>query len=397
MTRPPGVPAGVLAGVRVVEVAAFVAAPQAGATLAAMGADVIRLEQRGGGVDARRWPLHGGRSLYRDGLDRGKRSVAVDLRSAEGRELAARIATAPGDGAGLVVTNLPAGGWLSYQRLAERRPDLVMVVIEGRPGGGAAVDYTVNAGTGFPFLTGPASAGGPVNHVLPSWDLSTGLLAATSLLAAERHRRLTGEGQLVEIALADVALTMADHLGLLAEARLDPEPRGRHGNHVYGTWGRDFATADGRWVMICALTPRQWSALVTATGIAPDVAELERANAVDLGDEAARWRCREEIAALVEPWVGARTLAEAGTALDAGGVLWGPYRTFKQLVAEDPRAAAPVPGPARFGLGGRMEAGPPPDRVGQHTAEVLSSVLGLGPTELSGLRARGVIDEEVTG
>jgi 2-methylfumaryl-CoA isomerase len=96
---------GILNGLRVVEVSAFVAAPLAGASLAAMGADVIRVEQLGGGIDARRWPLHDGRSLYRAGLDQGKRSLAVDLRSEAGRELVVDLVAAGGEEGGLLITS----------------------------------------------------------------------------------------------------------------------------------------------------------------------------------------------------------------------------------------------------------------------------------------------------
>src|ERR1700726_1046757 len=100
------------------------------------------------------------------------------------------------------------------------RPDLIMGVISGRRDGGTAVDYTVNAALGFPWITGPEGHEGPINHVLPAWDAMTGFLAAPALLAAERPRRLTGAGQLVELSLADVGMAVAGHLGLLAEAIL---------------------------------------------------------------------------------------------------------------------------------------------------------------------------------
>ena len=89
----------ILAGLRIVELSAFVAAPLGGATLAALGADVIRIEPPGGGIDIDRWPvLPNGRSLYRAGLDQGKRSATVDMRTEDGRSIAARLITAPGEG-----------------------------------------------------------------------------------------------------------------------------------------------------------------------------------------------------------------------------------------------------------------------------------------------------------
>ncbi|HVD47055.1 MAG TPA: CoA transferase, partial [Candidatus Limnocylindria bacterium] len=168
---------------RIVELSAFVAAPLGGATLAALGADVIRIEPPGGGVDIDRWPvLPNGRSLYRAGLDQGKRSVTVDMRTEDGRSHAARLITAPGDGGGILLTNLPAAGWNSYDELRKLRSDLIMVAITGNRDSGTAVDYTVNAAVGFPWITGPEDHNGPVNHVLPAWDCMTGFLAATAIL-----------------------------------------------------------------------------------------------------------------------------------------------------------------------------------------------------------------------
>jgi 2-methylfumaryl-CoA isomerase len=378
---------GILAGLRVVEVSAFVAAPLAGATLAAMGADVIRVEQLGGGIDARRWPLHDGRSLYRQGLDQGKRSVSLDLRSADGHALATQLVRS----VGILITNLPARGWLEYERLAAERQDLIMVVITGTPDGGAAVDYTVNAGLGFPWVTGPEETNEPVNHVLPSWDVATGVLTAMSVLAAERHRSRTGEGQLVRLALSDVGVAVTAHLGLLAEARLIAEPRGRYGNDVYGTFGRPFRTREGGFVMVCALTVRQWQGLAEATRLSRAFGEIEARHEVDLRDEGERFRHRAEIAALLEPWVAARSVDEVGEAFEPHGVLWGPYRTFKELVASDPAAADPYASPVHFGAFERSKA-PKSPRIGQDTRSVLETDLGLNGEELAALRARGVID-----
>src|SRR5262245_44307544 len=119
-----------LTGLRVVEGSAFVAGPTAGLVLAQLGAEVIRFDQTGGGLDYRRWPLApNGQSLFWGGLNKGKRSVELDLSSETGREVATRLIAAPGDNAGIFVTNFPARGWLSYERLAERRPDLIMVAM----------------------------------------------------------------------------------------------------------------------------------------------------------------------------------------------------------------------------------------------------------------------------
>src|SRR5689334_1743419 len=120
--------AGLLAGLRVIEGSAFVAAPSGGMTLAQLGADVIRFDQIGGGIDYQRWPLTAdGASLYWAGLNKGKRSLAIDLRSARGRELLTELITAPGPDNGVFLTNFPAAGWMAYEQLRSRRADLIML------------------------------------------------------------------------------------------------------------------------------------------------------------------------------------------------------------------------------------------------------------------------------
>lgn len=377
----------ILAGLRIVELSAFIAAPLCGVTLAALGADVIRIDPPGGGIDIDRWPLHRGKSLYWAGLNQGKRSVTVDTRSEAGQRAVKRLVSAPGEGGGILLTNLPVRGWNSYAELSKLRPDLIMLVITGDRDGGTAVDYTVNAALGWPWLSGPENSEGPVNHVLPAWDGMTGYLAGLAILAAERHRRLTGEGQLVELSLADVGLAVTGHLGLLGEAVLERDPRGRYGNYVYGTFGRDFETCDGRRVMVLALTPRQWSALVEATGLGPEFSAAESRLGADFRKEADRWANRKFIAAQLEAWIAQRDIAGVRRLFEAHGVLWGPYQTVKQLVQEDPRATSdnpmladvehpglgtfPTPGsPIRFSAAATVPPRPAP-RLGEQTDEVL--------------------------
>jgi 2-methylfumaryl-CoA isomerase len=378
---------GILSGLRIVEISAFVAAPLGGATLAAMGADVIRVDPPGGGVDIGRWPLHRGRSLYWAGLNQGKRSVTIDMRQPEGQDKVAKIITAPGEGGGILLTNLPATGWSSHAELKKLRRDVIVVAITGNRDGSGAVDYTVNAALGFPLVTGPEDVEGPINNVLPAWDAMTGFLAATAILAAERHRRLTGEGQLVELSLSDVGLAVTGHLGFIGEAVLEDEPRGRFGNHVYGTFGRDFVTRDERRVMVLALTPRQWRSLVEATGLSGEFRNLEARLGLYFNNEGDRWRGRQEICELLQGWIAVRNLTSVAAAFDAQKVMWGPYQTFKELVVEDPRASTgsplfaeveqpdlgvyPVPGsPLRFAAIDSVPPRPAP-KLGEHTEEVL--------------------------
>ena len=144
-----------LEDLRIVEFSAFVAAPLGGMTMAQLGAEVIRVDPIGGAIDFARWPVtDSGASLYWAGLNKAKRSVALALDKPEGRELARAIATAPGPGGGIVLTNLPPLPGLDYLSLKARRDDVILLRLIGNRDGSAAVDYTVNAASGFPLVTG---------------------------------------------------------------------------------------------------------------------------------------------------------------------------------------------------------------------------------------------------
>jgi 2-methylfumaryl-CoA isomerase len=385
---------GILNGVRVIEGSAFVAAPTAGMTLAQLGADVIRFDAPGGGLDWRRWPLSSaGDSLFWSGLQKGKRSIEIDLRSDEGRGQLSRLITMPGPGNGIFMTNFPARGWMSYETLKQRREDLIMVVMTGNHDGSSEVDYTVNPSAGFPEAMGPRDSAVPTNSLMPAWDSIMGGLAVVGLLAALRHRDQTGEGQLVEIALSDVAFATVGHLGRIAEVQLEGREQPRDGNYLYGAFGGDFPTADGRRVMVVALTSRQWKALKAATATEEMFAAVEAATGHDFRDEAGRYKGRDLIRELLTPWFGERTLEQIRATFAGTGVSWGPYQTFKQLVEEDPRCSERNPmftmvehpvgtyltpaSPLNFSASGRLPAKPSP-RLGEHTEDVLAE---LAPAE----------------
>ncbi len=377
-------------------------------SLAELGASVIRIDPVEGGLDYYRWPVTAaGRSLYWAGLNKGKKSVSIDIKRPEGRELAQAIITAPGPEAGLFFTNFPAQGWLDFVALKKRRDDLIMVNIVGNRDGSTALDYTVNCAVGFPLVTGVPGDATPVNHVLPAWDLLCGMTAATGLLAAERHRRLHGEGQLLRIALSDVALAIVGDLGFISEVQINGNARERYGNDIYGAFGHDFDTKDGRKLMVAAVSVGQWKALCKGTGITEAIRALEQGSGSDFTREADRFAAREAIVALLQPWFAARTLAEAAALLDAERVCWGPYQSFEQLVHEDPRCSlanalfAEIKHP---GIGTTLTPGSPIDFsgtdevpklvgpvLGQHTDEVLLEVLKLSCGEIGILHDRGII------
>ena len=399
---------GILDGLRVIEGSAYVAAPLGGMTLAQLGADVIRFDQIGGGLDRNRWPVtDDGASLFWAGLNKGKRSLQVDLRSDRGKELVTALISEPGQDSGILLTNFPAQGWLSYEALRAHREDLIMATITGNHDGSSAVDYTVNPATGFPWATGPRNLGVPFNHLLPAWDAITGTLVAAGVLAAERHRGRTGEGQHLTVALSDVAFAMVGNLGKIAEAQLCRRERQKEGNYLYGAFGRDFLTADDRRVMVVALTPHQWKALVEATGLHAAFELVEQQLDVDLSKEGDRFAAREVLGAILKPWTISHTLDEIGEIFDRHGVCWGPYQTFMQLVDEDPRCSTENPmfgeveqpgigtylmagSPLHFSEHGRLPATRAP-LLGEHTDEILSELLTLSETEIGRLHDEGVI------
>ena len=394
-----------LAGLRVVEVSAFIAAPLGGMTLAQLGADVIRIDPIGGNIDIGRWPLApSGTSLYWASLNKAKRSVALALNTPQGQEIARALICAPGPGGGNLLTNLPASGWMSYAALSAHRDDLIMMRLTGTPQGGSAIDYTVNCASGFPLATGAGDA--PVNHVLPAWDIAAALYLSTGFLAAERARRDTGQGQEVTLALSDVMLATVSNLGYVADVQINGAVRPPLGNDLYGAYGRDFATADGRRIMLAAISNRQWRAIGTATGLAERLAMIGPMMQVDLNQEGGRFEARHAISALLEPWFARHTLAEITIAFAGSGVLWGPYQDFRQLVQEDPQCslANPIfatvdqPGvgpvmvnaqPLGFAAGRRPPTAAP--RLGEHTEAVLTELLGLPSAAYAKLHDAGVV------
>jgi len=395
-----------LQDLRIVEISAFVAAPLGGMTMAQMGADVIRIDPIGGGIDHARWPVtRDGASLYWAGLNKAKRSLALALDKPEGCDIARAIITAPGAGGGILLTNLPRSRGLDFATLTAARDDLIMLRLTGNRDGSAAVDYTVNAASGFPLVTG--HGGMPVNHVLPAWDIAAGLYLSTGLLAAERHRSRTGQGQEVVAALSDVMLATVGNLGYVGDVQINGTARPAIGNDLYGSFGRDFATAGGRRVMIIALTRRQWRAIGEATGLGARLAMIGPMMDVDLDTEAGRYEARDAIGALLARWCAGHTLGEIRQAFAGSGVLWGGFQDFAQLVQSDPRcsdanplfAMVDQPGIGRYlmpGLPLDFSAEPrrppnPAPLLGEHTDAVLGEVLGLSSAEIGRLHDERIV------
>ncbi len=391
-----------LNGLSVIEASSFVASPTAGLYCAQMGAEVIRVDQIGGGPDFRRWPVTAANdSLYWENLNRAKKSVALDLARPEGRELLQALVRATGQ----FITNFPVGGFLSHDGLAAGRPDLITVRVMGWADGAPALDYTVNNSVGYPMLTGTGPD--PVNHVLPAWDLLSGAYAAFALLAAIQRRTATGAGGEVRVPLSDVAIGTVANLGGVAEVLYSGANRPRLGNAVYGLFGRDFVTADGQRTMIVVVTPRQWANLVAALDLGDAIAAVEAARGVCFAtDDGLRFAHRDALYPLFEGAIGARAHADLAAAFDAGGIVHSPYRTMLDavqdaaLVADNPIfGTADNPSGFTYPAVGAFATLPqdtrqPPraaPRNGQHSEEILADRLSLPSGEIARLIDAGIV------
>jgi 2-methylfumaryl-CoA isomerase len=383
----------------IIEVSSFVASPTAGLYCAQMGAEVIRVDHKAGGLDYDRYMLTGeGRSLSWENLNRAKKSVALDLRSGEGRELCVELAARTGN----CITNLPEQSFLSHAAMkaaqAESAPDMTSVRIMGWHDGRQAMDFTVNAAAGYPLMCGPEewdmATAPPVNQVLPAWDFITGAYCAFALLAALRHRDATGEGSELRVPLGDVAIGTLANSGTMAEMLYRGGDRERLGNAIWGAFGRDFRTKDGVRFMVAALTPKQWNGLVEAFGVALPISQLELELGVKFADgDRPRFEHRHTLFDIFQNVAGSHDWKALSHRMAAEGCTFEKYRTAHEaandpeLVAENPLFGPSPANPSGFeypaarsfaNVPGRKAGDPAPaPYLGQHSEEVLAEKLGL--------------------
>lgn len=374
-----------------------------------MGAEVIRVDHTAGGLDYDRFMLtKEGRSLSWENLNRAKKSVALDLRSGEGRELCVELAARTGQ----CITNLPEQSFLSHAAMAAKRSDMISLRIMGWHDGRQAMDFTVNAASGYPLMTGPEEwdmeTAEPVNQVLPAWDFITGAYSAFALLAALRHRDATGEGSEVRVPLGDVAIGTAANSGMFAEMLYRGADRPRLGNAIWGAFGRDFRSKDGVRFMVAALTAKQWSGLVEAFGVATPVGVLEVEKGVRFADgDAPRFEHRHALFDIFQNVAGSHDYAALEGMMRANGCTYERYRTAHEavndpvLVADNPlfgpSPANPsgfaYPAPRSFANLPAHEAGDPlpAPYLGQHSEEVLAERLGLSSGAIGKLVDAGTV------
>ena len=377
-----------LSGLSIIEVSSFVASPTVGLYCGQMGAEVIRVDHKAGGLDYDRFMLtERGRSLSWENLNRAKKSVALDLRSPEGRELCVELARKTGQ----CVTNLPEQSFLSHAAMAKGRPDMISLRIMGWHDGRQAME------------TAP-----PVNQTLPAWDFITGAYSAFALLAALRHRDATGEGSELRVPLGDVAIGTMANSGALAEMLFRGSDRERLGNAIWGAFGRDFTSRDGKRFMVAALTPKQWQGLVTALGIGEAVSALAAELGVDFDEgDRPRFEHRDRLFTIVQRAASQEDYAELAQRMAAAGCTFERYRTMHEaandpvLVADNPLFGPSPANPSGFeypatrsfaNIPGRQAADPAPaPYLGQHSEEVLAERLDLSSGEIARLVDAGIV------
>ena len=394
---------GPLEGLRVVDLSRILAGPYCTMMLGDMGAEVIKVEQPGSGDDTRTWgpPWVGDQSAYYLAINRNKRSLTLNLKHQRARELLEQL-VAQSD---VLIENFKAGGLaamgLGYERLRQINPRLVHCSITGygpdgpyssRPG----YDFIAQGMGGIMSVTGEPD-GQPMKVGVAIADLTTGMFACSSILAALRHRDRTGQGQHLDVSLLESVVAWLINVGsayLLAGVELP-----RYGNaHPNIVPYRLFKARD-KWFIVATGNDRQYYALCEVIG-RPDLAEDTR-----FRFNPDRVANREALEAILADVFATRDAEDWTQALLAAGVPSGPVNSVADVFADPQVLARQMLIELRHPtLGTLKQAGFPynfsatpaeprrhPPLLGEHTDEVLRDLLGLGPEQIAHLRGEGAI------
>lgn len=393
--------AKVLEGIRVLDFCRYLAGPFCCLLLAAMGAEVIRVERPGGEPDRRLGLLApNGESFIILGLARNKKSITLNLWSDKGKEVFKELAKRCDVIADSFSPSAKRALGLDYPSLREINPAIIVVSVSGFGQYGPyserrCFDPIAQAMSGAMSICG-FPGGPPIRSQVPYVDFGTGLYATVGTLLALLHREKTGVGQEVDIALMDSALSFT--LGALAEYKLLGEVYQQIGNHGRYTASDLFEARDG-WVYISIITNPIWRRFLGASGME----DLEKDPRFQ--DDLARYYNREVLNPIIGHWVAQRTIGEVIEALDKEGVPCGPVRTIPELVG-DPHIEAremvvdvdyPEIGKVPFsGVALKLSETPgelrtPAPRLGEHNEEVYCRLLGYDEEQLARLRAEEVI------
>lgn len=395
---------GLLNGVRIIDLTRVLAGPYCTMMLGDLGADVIKLEMPGSGDDTRSWGppfAEGGESAYFISANRNKRSATLNLKSEKGQALLKELIK-KGD---VLIDNFRTGTlarWgLDYDALQQIRPGLIYCTITGygytgpykdRPG----YDFMVQAMGGFMSVTGPVD-GEPTRSGIALADLGAGIFASNAILAALFARERTGQGQRIDISLLDAQVALMSYVA--SNYLISGDLPGRFGNghpnivpyQTFKARDQHFAFAagnDGQWAKLCRAVNR------------PEWIEDEQ-----YATNAARLANREQVAAMLNELFGSRDAEDWMEMCEEIGIPAAPINNLKQLFA-DPQVQArnlriEAPHPTAGTIS--MVASPlnvptspthvrfPPPLLGQHTDEVLKTILNYDDEQIVELRAAGVI------
>ncbi|MGA0115800.1 MAG: CaiB/BaiF CoA transferase family protein [Burkholderiales bacterium] len=406
--------AGPLSHIKVLDLSRVLAGPWTAQNLADLGAEVIKVERPGKGDDSRGYapPFlkdEQGRETkegaYFCAANRGKKSITVNLSKPEGQQLVRELAK----GVDVLVENYKVGDLarygLGYDDLAKLNPGLIYCSVTGfgqtgpykdRPG----YDFMAQGMGGLMSITGEADGmpgGGPQRVGIPIIDMTTGMYATIAICAALANRAVTGKGQWIDVALLDscVAFLANQAMNYFATGESPSRIGNAHPNIVpYQT----FKTKDGAIILACG-NDNLFNKFCEAAGCAELPKDARFAN------NAERVKNRVEITRLLNAVFEKRTTKEWVKLLDDAGVANGPINTIKEVFEEPqviargmkfelPHAAAGkvplVASPMKFS-GTPLKHDIPPPVVGQHTDEILRSVLGKTDAEIAALKAAGAV------
>jgi crotonobetainyl-CoA:carnitine CoA-transferase CaiB-like acyl-CoA transferase len=400
-----------LAGVRVLEVGQFMAAPFCAMQLADLGADVVKIESPRGGDPVRgTGPFVGGESSPFLRLNRNKRSLGLDLKEPRGVQVLWRLI----EGADILVENLRPGTFgrlgFPWEELHRRNPRLISVVASGWGQDGplaqlAGLDIMAQARGGLMSITGEPG-GDPVKVGVPVCDLVCALYGALAAVSALQARSRTGQGQRIDVSLfeAGVSLSIWEAGRYFATGEI-PRPQGSA--HQANAPYQAVRTEDG-WITIGAATERNWTAFCQAVELRP-LLEDDRYRTTN-----SRLDNRDSLIAAIESRTRQATTAHWMAVLEAAGVPCAPIQNYAEVYSDPhllareyfwdaphPREAAEdvrqLGSPMRFSAtpARRDAAGP---LLGEHSEAVLGEA-GLTAEEISSLLADGIVQtpqEKVT-